>query len=582
MKKILRFGLVAAFAGVLVTGCTQDDEPFGLMQEEAAIEAPAPMFNGVILPTPPSTVVPLTADGPDEGFDLDVGTVTLTNDANNLYVALLITDLDWCLVKVHLDVADTPDDLPQTRKGNPIPGQFAYSATYALDYPCEQAPDPFVVPLDGWTPGTELYVAVHTEVVSAVDGCYEEDVWQIGDVEVVNAGTGWLENYADEFNWVGATPTTAGPGLSTIEPPFTDPFIVGTTPTSEFPYNSNKVRGYATDFDVQWFGGLPFGGKLTVSWSPGASAAEKKIVSSGDGIATTEWTAAGSNTPNEGWFLNKYPLVEDYVTVDPIATDDHTIRFQHTEGDGTFWDWLLLQKACERNETAWAEGEQFPGNNWGMYIGYEVVLVVGGWDAARGGFSSFPTTPAFGGARTALEAAYDVEYRTFNAVSGPALDGVHLAILGSVAGNSSGQTITVLSQGEQDALYAFADGGGCEILITDGSSFNVGNNSLTAAFGLATPADPAGLLSGQNTATLLAAGTYETNFAGYYSGEGTGGTTLAVFVDAANKIAAVEFTGLGPVFAFSDINTFWTKTGPIGLAFEDTGLLLDAVEACFD
>ena len=52
MTKILRFGLIAVFAGALVTGCSQDDEPFGLMQQEAA-EAPAPMFNSV-LPTPPS------------------------------------------------------------------------------------------------------------------------------------------------------------------------------------------------------------------------------------------------------------------------------------------------------------------------------------------------------------------------------------------------------------------------------------------------------------------------------------------------------------------------------------------------
>jgi len=577
MKKILRFGLIAAFAGVLVTGCTQDDEPFGLMQEEAA-EAPAPTFNGVILPAPPSTVVDLTADGPDEGFNLDVGTVTLTNDANNLYVALQITDLDWCLVKVHLDVADSPDELPQTKKGNPIPGKFAYSATYDLDYPCEQAPDPFVVPLSGWTPGTQLYVAVHTEVVSAIDGCYEE-VWQVGDVEVVNEGTGWLENYADEFNWVGATSTTAGPGLGTNEPPFTDPFIVGTTSTSEFPYNSNFVRDYATDFDVQWFGGLPFGGKLTVSWSPGASAAEKKIVSSGDGIATTEWTATGANTPGQSWFLNKYPLTTDDVTVDPIAIDDHTIRFQHTQGDGTFWDWVRLEKPCERNETAWAEGTQFPGNNWGMYIEYEVALVVGSWNAARGDYGSFAAGASFAEARTSLEQQYVVEYRSFETLTASALEGVHVAILASLYQNESGSSLVIVGS-EQSALAAYTAGDRCAILLTDGTSFNAGNNALTAPYGLATT----GGFSGALLATILPAfsdeGTYKTNYPGFYASE-AGGTAIAAF--GGGQTAGVMFD-TGPVFAFSDINMFWNTAGTdIGGAFfsDNEQFFLDVVAACF-
>lgn len=373
--KILRFGLIAALASLLVAGCSGDDEPFGLLQEPSVVKAPTPMFNGV-LPMPPATVVALTADGPDENFDLDVGTVTITNDANNLFVAIEITDLDWCVVQAHVDMAATAADIPQTKKGNPSPGQFAYSATYPLDFPCEQSPAPFVIPLTGFAPGDALVVAVHTEVVSAIDECYET-VWQIGDVEVVNATTDWLENYADEFNWgTPSGPTTAGPNLGTEQPGFADPFIVGTTPTAEFPYNSNYNAGYANDFDVQWSGGLPFGGKLTVSWSPGQSATEKKVVS--DGFPTTTWTQVGSPSPGQGYFLDRYPLAEDYVDVNPVADGTHTVRFQHTQGDGTFWDWVLLEKPCERNETAWAEGAQFDGNNWGMYIPYVIPVRING------------------------------------------------------------------------------------------------------------------------------------------------------------------------------------------------------------
>jgi hypothetical protein len=146
---------------------------------------------------------------------------------------------------------------------------------------------------------------------------------------------------------------------------------VGTTPTSEFPYNANTSRGYATDIDVVYHAGLPFGGELTLSWSPGVSATEKKLVS--DGFPSTTLTAYGTNRPGEGWFVNKYPLVEHAITVDPLPLGEHTINFRHTTGDGTFWDWIRLEKPCEQWETAWGDGTRFTDQgNWATHFTYTI------------------------------------------------------------------------------------------------------------------------------------------------------------------------------------------------------------------
>jgi len=322
------------------------------------------------------------------GQDIDVGDVEVWDDGTDLHVKYVIEDLDWIITETHLYVGI---GCPLTS----APGQFPYDdadassvsdteveyviplasiSDYVMETNKKGKPTGNLIPGDnvGVDPGDCVCIAAHAVVVSQVEGCWET-VWQIGDVETADPSSGLLYNYADEFNWgpVGATPTASGPTLAVVEPPFTDPFIVGTTPTLEFPYNSNFVRDYATDFDVQWDGGLLFGGNLTISWSPGISASETKIVY--DGIDSDSFSAIGALTSGQGWFENKYPLVEDTFAMGPVAYGTHTINFQHTQGDGTFWDWIRLEKPCEQWETAWGEGDPIDVNgNWSMCFCYDI------------------------------------------------------------------------------------------------------------------------------------------------------------------------------------------------------------------
>ena len=61
------------------------------------------------------------------GGDQVVGSVTVTNDSTNIYVTFTTTD-GWSMTETHLHIAnESVDGIPQTKKNNPIPGQFDYS-----------------------------------------------------------------------------------------------------------------------------------------------------------------------------------------------------------------------------------------------------------------------------------------------------------------------------------------------------------------------------------------------------------------------------------------------------------------------
>jgi len=302
------------------------------------------------------------------GKTMDVGDLQVWNDVENLYVEYVL-DPDWCLTEYHLHVAVSSEEIPQTKKGNPKPGKFEYKEEYDA---CIVDPVLIEIPLNTLS-STDVAIAAHAVVYAF------ETEWQIGDEEV-DACDGDLTNYANEFNWkkedspddfsLPVGDCELGPGLKLNEPDFTSPFFVGVTPTDEFPYNSNCDLGYATDFNIQWYGSLPLGGRLTISWSPGASKKETKVVS-GNGIDETTFSANGQAQGGNGWFWNKYPLVVDSAFVNPLPIGTHSITFEQTEGDGTFWDWVRLEKPGD-HESAWAAGEDFPGKNWATYFNYEI------------------------------------------------------------------------------------------------------------------------------------------------------------------------------------------------------------------
>jgi hypothetical protein len=320
----------------------------------------------------------LIAGGGNEASAMVVGQVIVNNCEEAVCVEYVLNDDaindGWLITETHVEVADSVNGIPQTKKNNPIPGHFEDVQYFELgvqDYR-------YCVSFDeigesDVLPGSEIYVAAHAVVTRPSASSEWTQVWQIGDVEASTDGL--LNNYADEFNWgYPAGPTTKGPGLTTERPLYANPFLVGSSDSDEFPYNSNasELYAYATNFDVQWDGALPWGGLLTVSWSPGQSAYEVKQVTI-DGIGPEIFTATGTPSSGGDWFFDNYPLVEDSMIVGVLDYGTHTINFQHTEGDGTFWDWIRLEQPGLESETAWGAGCSFAGKNWATWIcGYTV------------------------------------------------------------------------------------------------------------------------------------------------------------------------------------------------------------------
>ncbi len=114
--------------------------------------------------------VDLIADG-GEPPGIVVGTVSVWNDGTDLYVKYQTTD-GWEMTETHLHVAEQLEDIPQTTggkkgngAGNPIPGQFSEGDSYAP--PVTEAE--FTIPLNGWGPGTPLFIAAHAGVQKLSD-----------------------------------------------------------------------------------------------------------------------------------------------------------------------------------------------------------------------------------------------------------------------------------------------------------------------------------------------------------------------------------------------------------------------------
>jgi len=115
--------------------------------------------------------------------EMPVGSVTVWEDAGTLYVRYETTGC-WSLVETHLAVASSLEGIPQTKKGNPIPGHFPYSADH----------DPMVTEctyeLDRGT-GT-LYIAAHAVVYCDCGCCGRfETAWGEGPTSVQFPGRNW-------------------------------------------------------------------------------------------------------------------------------------------------------------------------------------------------------------------------------------------------------------------------------------------------------------------------------------------------------------------------------------------------------
>lgn len=94
------------------------------------------------------------------GQTINAGTVTVSNDATNLYVNITGTG-GWLIQAAHVYAGTDP--IPLNSAGNPAPGSFPWQQTYTP----QTASATFTIPLSSIPAacGDQLNVAVHTETV---------------------------------------------------------------------------------------------------------------------------------------------------------------------------------------------------------------------------------------------------------------------------------------------------------------------------------------------------------------------------------------------------------------------------------
>ncbi len=109
------------------------------------------------------------------GQTLDAGNVTVSNDAINIYVEYSTND-PWVISEAHLAIADSLAGIPQTKKGNPIPGHFSNSAIFdpeVTDYT-------FTVPRGNFFVGETLYIGAHAIVQAPASSGGTQTGWGFG------------------------------------------------------------------------------------------------------------------------------------------------------------------------------------------------------------------------------------------------------------------------------------------------------------------------------------------------------------------------------------------------------------------
>ncbi len=133
-----------------------------------ALEIPDPHTTRTIFAASPHTYDP-------KWNEWGVGELYMWNTADSLYVAYVMKWGDYKLVETHVAVAESLDDIPQTKSGNPKVGKFPYKMEHdpsVIEYT-------YVIPLDDIAAdlevGDALVIAAHAVIL--IDGCLEETAW---------------------------------------------------------------------------------------------------------------------------------------------------------------------------------------------------------------------------------------------------------------------------------------------------------------------------------------------------------------------------------------------------------------------
>ncbi len=337
----------------------------------------------------------------------DVGSVTVTDDTDNIYVTFDIDVDGWYITETHVDIQTSTSSFPLTKSGNPQVGKFAYSGEH--DYVDSVT---YTIPkssVSGWANG--FHVAAHAVVaylgeetitfedfeekdeVSTVTtdcgdvGFYMTSATGLGDLEVgdYSALTPIADTYpvvaepdthtstSDYSDIVGFTVGAPTAGVYVDDKVTSDPWSTGaggmvlTDPqdTSQTPLMWHAYHMYqaiVVDLsDVDNLYGLSFAAidlDHNEYW--------RFMYFDSDGYMIHDEVMLGSQNP--GGDGRAYPIEYDDADIDKVVM----FGWNNNANSGVVgYAFDNFELTCvEDMETAWGSGTGFSGSNWATYMTY--------------------------------------------------------------------------------------------------------------------------------------------------------------------------------------------------------------------
>ena len=354
------------------------------------------------VPTYPVSTFPLFA-----GQSWEIGEVLVKTSETGICVKFVLTDAaaiadGWVITEAHVAVAGKDADIPQTKKGNPIPGKF----------PINVMIDPGVTETDWYcleTDADPVIIAAHAEVSKiqagyTVSGCLVSDEGTDNVLLLAenSSNPGYPVGYPGPYS--GNTTPSA---LAWIHSAWTPYGIEGAEWISsaylaEDP-DHNTWRLFTRSFDFP-AAATNISGTMWVN----CDNAEDVYLNGqfvDDGTPAVVYGGSPPSGPAHGWSSVEGPW--DVSSKLVAGSNALWIMTRNYGWPGGVYanPTALIYKLCYQydmppvvlaTETAWGGESPFPGKNWATYIEYtpQVVCDYGSYLLEFYAASSYPAAPA--------------------------------------------------------------------------------------------------------------------------------------------------------------------------------------------
>jgi len=358
--KLTKIYTILFGVSILLGAVSCQTEPLSSTENLSSANSSAKNGNDKVVPNLVWDECPTTATQVDllAGQNTLVGNVKVESDGINYTITYTITEQGWCLSQTHLSVGEFPEDFPHTDSGNPKIGLFEYGES--LD--CTSSAS-YTVPVSEGT-----YIAAHAVVNCVSESSSEDTIANLPSTihACVQAKPG--ENSYFDIN---------------IDP---ENSLSGITGAWCLDYDTHLNFGDCFDADVYTvfddLSGLPLDYEETIgaiNW-----ILNQDYISQGytyGEIQFAIWKFIEGKEIN-GPYLGAYDVLKAREIYD--AALEH-LNFVPQCGDllgviliphiSTVQPVIIAvplecNEVGECEETAWADGCDFPGNNWATYFHY--------------------------------------------------------------------------------------------------------------------------------------------------------------------------------------------------------------------